>query len=75
MIQVELVEVGEDRNLYPCPGYNNLTLRRGRQRQEAYPPLPWLLESKGKLVIHSLGQFGNLAGPGRPIHEAFFKGV
>jgi hypothetical protein len=26
-------------------------------------------------VIHSLGQFGNLAGPGRPIHEAFFKGV
>jgi len=43
MIQVELVEVGEDRNLYPCPGDNNLTLRRGRQRQEAYPPLPWLL--------------------------------
>jgi len=43
--------------------------------QEAYPPLPWLLESKGKLVIHSLGQFGNLAGPGRPIHEARFKGV
>ena len=28
MIQVELVEVAEDRNLYPCPGDNNLTLRR-----------------------------------------------
>jgi hypothetical protein len=38
MIQVELVEVAEDGNLYPCPGDNNLTLRRGRQRQEACLP-------------------------------------